>query len=93
MSVKQDGDLVKQVRTPPVRPADGVVGCKLLAAAVAVKNSYCCPVVDESGVIEIHDGRHPVVECMRPDAMFVPNDTYMGEKENRAAIITGPNMA
>ena len=58
-----------------------------------MKNNYCCPVVDEYGVIEIHDGRHPVVERMRPDAMFVPNATYMGEKENRAAIITGPNMA
>lgn len=67
--------------------------CLCSLAAVAVKNNYCCPVVDESGVIEIHDGCHPVVECMRPDAMFVPNDTYMGEKENRAAIITGPNMA
>ena len=67
--------------------------CLCSLAAVAVKNNYCCPVVDESGVIESHDGRHPVVECMRPDAMFVPNDTYMWEKENRAAIITGPNMA
>ena len=62
-------------------------------AAVAVKNNYCCPVVDESGVIEIHDGRHPVVEQMRRDSMFVPNDTYMGEKDDRVAIITGPNMA
>src|SRR5699024_8365838 len=49
--------------------------------------------VDESGVIEIHDGRHPVVERMLKDSLFVPNDTYMGEKENRVAIITGPNMA
>ena len=62
-------------------------------AAVAVKNNYCCPVVDESGVIEIHDGRHPVVEQMRRDSLFVPNDTYMGEKDDRVAIITGPNMA
>ncbi len=62
-------------------------------AAVAVKNNYCCPVVDESGVIEIHDGRHPVVEQMRRDSMFVPNDTYMGVKDDRVAIITGPNMA
>ena len=62
-------------------------------AAVAVKNNYCCPSVDESGVIEIHDGRHPVVEQMRSDALFVPNDTYMGSSENRVAIITGPNMA
>ena len=62
-------------------------------AVVAVKNNYCCPVVDDSGVIEIHDGRHPVVERVLKDALFVPNDTYMGEKENRVAIITGPNMA
>lgn len=62
-------------------------------AAVAVKNGYCRPIVDDSGVIEIRDGRHPVVERVLRDALFVPNDTYMGEKENRVAIITGPNMA
>ena len=62
-------------------------------AAVAVSNNYCRPTVDNSGMLEIHDGRHPVVEKMRSDALFVPNDTYMGEKEGRAAIITGPNMA
>ena len=63
------------------------------AAAVAVRNHYCRPTVDESGVIEIHDGRHPVVEQMLKDSLFVPNDTFMGEKEDRVAIITGPNMA
>ncbi len=62
-------------------------------AAVAVKNNYCCPTVDDSGVIEIHDGRHPVVERVLKDSLFVPNDTYMGRKEDRVAIITGPNMA
>ena len=62
-------------------------------AAVAVRNHYCRPTVDESGVIEIHDGRHPVVEQMLKDSLFVPNDTFMGEKEDRVAIITGPNMA
>ncbi|MBE6918351.1 MAG: DNA mismatch repair protein MutS [Ruminococcaceae bacterium] len=67
--------------------------CLCSLAAVAVKNNYCCPVVDESGVIEIHAGRHPVVECMRKDTLFVPNDTYMGQTADRAAIITGPNMA
>ena len=67
--------------------------CLCSLAAVAVKNNYCCPVVDDSGVIEIHAGRHPVVECMRKDTLFVPNDTYMGKTEDRAAIITGPNMA
>ena len=62
-------------------------------AAVAAKNGYCRPEMDESGVIEIHDGRHPVVERVLKEALFVPNDTYMGEKEDRIAIITGPNMA
>ncbi len=62
-------------------------------AAVAAKNNYCRPTVDDSGVLEIHDGRHPVVERVLKDTLFVPNDTYMGEQENRIAIITGPNMA
>ena len=62
-------------------------------AAVAVRNGYCRPDVDESGVIEIRDGRHPVVEQVLKDSLFVPNDTFMGEKEERVAIITGPNMA
>ena len=62
-------------------------------ASVAVKNNYCRPSVDESGVIEIQAGRHPVVEKMRADALFVPNDTLMGAREDRVSIITGPNMA
>ena len=62
-------------------------------AAVAVRNNYCRPDVDESGVIEIREGRHPVVERVLKDSLFVPNDTFMGEKEDRVAIITGPNMA
>ena len=62
-------------------------------AAVAVRNSYCRPDVDESGVIEIQEGRHPVVERVLKDSLFVPNHTFMGEKEERVAIITGPNMA
>ncbi|MCQ2447287.1 MAG: DNA mismatch repair protein MutS [Oscillibacter sp.] len=62
-------------------------------ATVAVRNNYCRPEVDESGVIEIREGRHPVVEKVLKDSLFVPNDTFMGEKEERVAIITGPNMA
>ena len=67
--------------------------CLCSLAAVAVKNNYCCPVVDESGVIEIHDGRHPVVEKMLKHALFVPNDTHMDNRDDTVAIITGPNMA
>ncbi len=62
-------------------------------AAVAVRRGYCRPDVDESGVIEIREGRHPVVEQVLKDTLFVPNDTFMGEREERVAIITGPNMA
>ncbi len=62
-------------------------------AAVAARNGYCRPDVDESGVIEIREGRHPVVERVLKDSLFVPNDTFLGEKEGRTAIITGPNMA
>ena len=62
-------------------------------ANVAVRDGYCRPDVDESGVIEITAGRHPVVERVLKDSLFVPNDTFMGEKEQRVAIITGPNMA
>lgn len=62
-------------------------------AEVAVRNNYCRPDMDESGVIDIRDGRHPVVEKMLGGGLFVPNDTFMGEKEKRVAIITGPNMA
>ncbi|MBR3569358.1 MAG: DNA mismatch repair protein MutS [Oscillibacter sp.] len=75
--------------------AQAIAGADALAslASVAVENRYCCPEVDESSVIEIHDGRHPVVEKMLKDALFVPNDTFMGETEQRVEIITGPNMA
>ena len=62
-------------------------------AVAAAENNYCMPVVDLSDRIEITEGRHPVVEKMRSDAFFVPNDTRMDGKANLAAIITGPNMA
>ncbi len=78
-----------QASAAAVAEADAL--CSL--ASVAVRNGYCRPEVDESGVIEIRAGRHPVVEQMLKDSLFVPNDTFMGEKENRVAIITGPNMA
>ena len=66
---------------------------RIQKTAVAVHNNFCRPEVDESGVIEIREGRHPVVEKVLKDSLFVPNDTFMGEKEERVAIITGPNMA
>ena len=62
-------------------------------AEVAMKNNYVCPEVDYSDVIDIKDGRHPVVEQFVKDSYFVPNDTYLNTTSNRLMLITGPNMA
>ncbi len=62
-------------------------------AEVSIKNNYCHPNVDLSNSIDIREGRHPVVECMMGDRMFVSNDTHLDNGENQVAIITGPNMA
>lgn len=62
-------------------------------AQVSVNNNYVCPVISNDGVIEIKDGRHPVVESLLEDSPFVPNDTFLDLNDNRCAVITGPNMA
>ena len=62
-------------------------------AEVAVNNNYVCPQINTNGVIDIKDGRHPVVETLLNGVPFVPNDTVLDKGENRCAIITGPNMA
>ena len=62
-------------------------------ATVAVKNNYCRPEISLGNDISITDGRHPVVEKMLKDSLFVPNDTHLGTKDNLISIITGPNMA
>ena len=62
-------------------------------ALVASRNNYCKPKINESGIIDIKNGRHPVVEKMITNDMFIDNDTYLNNANNRIAIITGPNMA
>ena len=62
-------------------------------AQVAEDMNYCMPQVDNSGVIDIKGGRHPVIEKMLGAGEFVENDTYLDKDENRLSIITGPNMA
>ena len=62
-------------------------------ATVADDMNYVMPIVDNSGVIDIKDGRHPVIEKIIGGSEFVPNDTYLDKGENRLSIITGPNMA
>ena len=62
-------------------------------AAVAVQRGYCRPEITLGQEISITDGRHPVVEAMLKDSLFVPNDTHLGSDANQVSIITGPNMA
>ena len=78
-----------QASAAAVAAADAL--CSL--AAVAVKNGYCCPELTLDSHIHITDGRHPVVEQMLKDSLFVPNDTDLGSADNQVSIITGPNMA
>jgi DNA mismatch repair protein MutS len=58
----------------------------------AASNGYCRPVVDESDEIRIVAGRHPVVERLRLEERFIPNDAFLNTKDHRLLIITGPNM-
>ena len=67
--------------------------CLCSFATVADDQNYVRPQVDNSGVIDIQDGRHPVIEKILPSGSFVQNDTYLDKNENRLSIITGPNMA
>ena len=62
-------------------------------AETAVKNHYVCPEVDLSRTLDIREGRHPVVEQAQKDSLFVPNDTFLNDADDRVAIVTGPNMA
>jgi DNA mismatch repair protein MutS len=78
-----------QLTASAVAAADTL--CSL--AAVAVKRGYCRPEIHLGSEISITDGRHPVVEQMLKDALFVPNDTHLGAADNQVSIITGPNMA
>ena len=67
--------------------------CLCSLAVVAAQNHYVRPTIDLSSTISIVDGRHPVVEQMLTDSLFVPNSTYLDTNEHQVAIITGPNMA
>ena len=78
-----------QVTASAVASADAL--CSL--AAVAVQRGYCRPEITLGRELSITDGRHPVVEAMLKDSLFVPNDASLGGGDNQVAIITGPNMA
>ena len=91
-------DLLSSISAEVVRiqrTASAVAQLDVLAgfAEAALQNNYVMPNVDESGVMEIKEGRHPVIEQMLKGSLFVPNDTMLDEDENRMLLITGPNMA
>ncbi len=75
--------------------AKAIAGIDVFAslALVAERGGYVKPVINEKGVIDIKGGRHPVVEKMIPNDLFIPNDTLLDNQKNRISIITGPNMA
>ena len=84
------------VQAPRVQTAAAAVAavdtlCSL--ASVAVQRNYCRPEITLGNEISITDGRHPVVEQVLKDTLFVPNDTQLGGVEDQVSIITGPNMA
>ena len=77
------------------KTAKAIAGTDVFTAlsAVAMRNNYVKPRINEKGIINIKNGRHPVVEKMMRDDMFVANDTYLDNGKNRISVITGPNMA
>ncbi len=81
------------LRTQATARALAILDLTSSLAEVAVLNNYTRPNISDNGIIDIKDGRHPVVEALQKDTLFVPNDTYMDTKDNRMLIITGPNMA
>ena len=77
------------------KTAKAVAGIDVFSALalVAEHGNYCRPSLNEKGVIDIKNGRHPVVEKLINNDMFIANDTYLDNKKQRISIITGPNMA
>ena len=78
-----------QITAAAVAEADAL--CSL--ATVSVQRGYCRPEISLGNEISITDGRHPVVEVVLKDSLFVPNDTDLGRADHQVSIITGPNMA
>ena len=86
--IAQRLDLIQQT-------AESVAALDVLCsyAVVSIENNYCRPMMANDSVIEIKEGRHPVVEKMVNEILFTPNDVYLDVKSNRLMIITGPNMS
>jgi len=67
--------------------------CLASLAELAVKNSYVCPTITQEPILEIYEGRHPVLDSIMAKGKFVPNDCMIGSEHGRIQLITGPNMA
>ena len=89
--LRQTGEKVDALQT--LSSAVAELDCLCSLAEVAVRNNYVCPEIEVSHTLTILEGRHPVVEQMQHDALFVPNDTHLNDSDDRVAIVTGPNMA
>lgn len=87
-------EIAKNVRRLQ-RTAEAISTLDVLSsfAEVAEDMNYCKPNINKEGIIDIKEGRHPVIEKMLPSGEFIQNDTYLDTDSNRLAIITGPNMA
>lgn len=81
----------EQVRR--IARAIALLDCISSLAEAAHQFHYVRPVVDDSQVLRISEGRHPVVEALSMGEKFIPNDTYLDDENHRCIIITGPNMA
>ena len=88
---KQVAEQVERIQATANAVAALDVYCSL--AECAVRNNYVCPEMEASRQLRIVQGRHPVVEQTLKDVLFVPNDTYLNDGDDRVAIVTGPNMA
>jgi DNA mismatch repair protein MutS len=77
------------------KTAEAIAGIDVFASlsVIATKNNYIKPKINEKGVVDIKNGRHPVIERVLNENLFVANDTYLDLSSNRVSIITGPNMA
>ena len=89
----RDAIAAEVVRIQKTARAIAAVDVFVSLSTVATRNNYVKPQINEKGSIQIKGGRHPVVEKMMRDDMFVSNDTMLDNSKNRISIITGPNMA
>jgi DNA mismatch repair protein MutS len=89
----RDFTAAQTARIQKTAEAIGLLDVLCSLAAVSVKNRYVKPEIALDGVIDIRAGRHPSLELLLKSEIYVPNDIYLDERDNRMYIITGPNMS